>query len=130
MHFQKALMIYTIANYKSQPHIQHIPQPMATLEHFEKYLMLCLVLCCRLTIQYRFCLASSPGLPTVQFLIVCSIISDEDRSMHWHQSRYQTFLLCFCILQAIKNWMVRRPGNKAINFVHPLGTYCHVYTIS
>ena len=36
-------------------------------------------------------LASFPGLPTVQFLIACS----------------------FCILQAIKNWTVGRPGNEA-----------------
>ena len=36
-------------------------------------------------------LASFPGLPTVRFLIACS----------------------FCILQAIKNWTVGRPGNEA-----------------
>ena len=35
-----------------------------------------------------------------------------------------------CILQAIKNWMVRRPGNMAIDFAHALGTYCHIYMIS
>ena len=33
-----------------------------------------------------------PGLPTVQVLITCG----------------------FCILQAIKNWTVGRPGNEAI----------------
>ena len=35
---------------------------------------------------------------------------------HWHHSRdktYQAFPLRFCILQAIKNWTVGRPGNEA-----------------
>jgi len=27
----------------------------------------------------------------------------------------QAFPLCFCILQAIKNWMMGRPGNEASN---------------
>ena len=39
-------------------------------------------------------LASFPGLPTIQFLIACSM---------------QTY-----ILQAIKNWTVRSPGNEAM----------------
>ena len=33
----------------------------------------------------------------------------------WHHSRDkkdQAFPLCFCKLQVIKNWTVRRPGNK------------------
>ena len=30
----------------------------------------------------------------------------------------QSFPLCFCILQAIKNWMVGRPGNEAIFLLH------------
>ena len=29
---------------------------------------------------------------------------------------YQTFPLHFCILQAIKNWMVGRPGNEAMKY--------------
>ena len=37
-------------------------------------------------------LDSFPGLPTIQVLIVC---------------------IHFCILQAIKNWTVGRPGNEA-----------------
>ena len=35
---------------------------------------------------------------------------------HWRHSRdkwYQAFPLRFCILQAIKNWTVGRPGNEA-----------------
>ena len=35
---------------------------------------------------------------------------------HWHHSHDkmdQAFPLCFCILQAIKNWMMGRPGNEA-----------------
>ena len=30
----------------------------------------------------------------------------------------QSFPLCFCILQAIKNWMVGRPGKEAIFLLH------------
>ena len=36
-------------------------------------------------------IASFPGLPTIQFLIVCRTVA----------------------LEAIKNWMVGRPGNEA-----------------
>ena len=35
---------------------------------------------------------------------------------HWHHScdkTYQAFPFRFCILQAIENWMVGRPGNEA-----------------
>ena len=39
---------------------------------------------------------------------------------HWRHScdkMDQAFPLCFCTLQAIKNWMVRRPGNEAMSSV-------------
>jgi len=38
---------------------------------------------------------------------------------HWRHSCdkwYQAFPLRFCILQAIKNWMVGRPGKEAIGY--------------
>ena len=31
---------------------------------------------------------------------------------------HQAFPFCFCILQAIKNWMVGRPGNEATDWTH------------
>ena len=40
---------------------------------------------------------------------------------HWHHSHdkcSQAFSLCFCILQAIKNWMVGRPWNEARYVIH------------
>ena len=49
--------------------------------------------------------ASFPGLPTVQFLIACSMQK---------------------LLQVIKNWMVGRPGNEASGDV-PLDTARYTY---
>ena len=48
--------------------------------------------------RYHF-LASFPGLPAVQFLIACS---------------------AFCILQAIKNWTVGRPGIRNFPVTHSM----------
>ena len=42
---------------------------------------------------------------------------------HWHHSHNkvdQAFPLRFCILQVIKNWVVRRPGNKTNAYLHTL----------
>ena len=38
---------------------------------------------------------------------------------HSRDNIYQAFPLCFCILQAIKNWTVGRPGNEATTLVGP-----------
>ena len=32
-----------------------------------------------------------------------------------HDTMHQAFPLCFCILQAIKNWMMERPGNSYVH---------------
>ena len=76
------------------------PVPLAS----SRMLLLFAILVCKVLYPFIIhgnCLASLPGLPTVQFLIACSI--------HLH----------FYILQVIKNWTVGRPGNEASN--------CHLY---
>ena len=40
----------------------------------------------------------------------------------------EAFPLCFCILKAIKNWTVGRPGNEAMMYIYPCTVYFVAYS--
>ena len=49
-----------------------------------------------------------------------SIRDPSPPSVYLRDKMDQAFPLCFCILQAIKNWIVGRPVNEAINLAYTL----------